>query len=470
MEDVATSSNSRPKRAASQRRQLVVRDSDKSSDSDSGDSWGSSSDGGKTVPNSPKAIPITEAIRMGSKASQPLKKARVESGGDIRYGGYKWTYVAENKAREGEKWRRLYRCRSRHKFPCRVTMRRIVFLDGGEKWEPSGGQIRAHTCGLSLPKLLADDPRPLITLEALPLKYRLSATTLETLISCLRSQKDWLLMVGEERRWQLPDPSKWSADLTAILHYAAKGVLQFLANAHPWLKQSQMTVIRSDPGAPSQREVAGRFHQDYAPSTWEADFPYQPMSAILALDSFTLEYCMDERPERGPFMRLNVEAGHLVRFTNRLWHAGGANESRTAKYRVFFYLASTRSHIPSGEVFYATDGLAEEEDSSESAIDEWAEEVGSTVAQTLGNSKPRVAAAPETTAAVVAIPPTIEVDEVGATSWFLRGALAEHQRVLDALGGNQENRRVTRGQSQKVLGRPAPAMARSTVLDSESQW
>lgn len=470
MEDMATSSNSRPKRAASQRRQIVVGDSDKSVNSDSGDSWDSSSDGAKTVAAAPQTVQMTEAIRMGSKASQPLKKPRVESGGDVKHGGFKWTFTHECKAREGEKWRRLYRCRSNPKSTCRVNLRRITFLDGEERWEPSSGEVKAHTCGCSLPKLWADDPRPLLTLSALPAKYRLAATTRETLMHCLRSQKDWLLMVGEELRWQLPEPAKWSADLKAILQYAMKGVLQFLASENPWLKHSQMTVIRSDPGAPSQREVAGKFHQDYSPRTWEAEFTQQPMSAIFALDSFTLEYSPNERPDTGPFRELTVEENHLVRFTNRLWHGGGANKSRAAKYRVFFYLAATPSHIPNGEVFYFTEGSVGGEDASESSIDEWAAEVGSSSAQTLGKPVPHVEAAPETAAVEVAIPPAIEVHEVGATSWFLREALAVHQRVLEALGGDQENRRVTRGQRQRVLGLPAPPMAHSTVLDSESQW
>ncbi len=72
----------------------------------------------------------------------------------------------------------------------------------------------------------------------------------------------------------------------------------------------------------------------------------RPVSVILALDPFEIQYLPHISLTRGDIVHLTVPAGHAIIFTDACLHAGGANNSTKTLFRLFGYMVSTTAHFP----------------------------------------------------------------------------------------------------------------------------
>ena len=113
------------------------------------------------------------------------------------------------------------------------------------------------------------------------------------------------------------------------------------------------SLLKNLPGAPSQRSgCLNRLHVDYPLSSRQRKSSLQPFSVILGLNGFDLEVCQGDDPRSDPIVLEHVRAGQYARFTNHCWHAGGANTSGDAQYRMFFYFVSNVDDFPRDEVYF----------------------------------------------------------------------------------------------------------------------
>lgn len=159
--------------------------------------------------------------------------------------------------------------------------------------------------------------------------------------------KCWTKLAGgEDSRHYLPNLSidpKLSG-LYSEVEAACKGAVAYARSRQPELKYLKYSVLRTQPGAPSQYfGTENRLHQDWDPATWLRPPELQPCSIIQAIDPFWFLWndVLDEEGQPvGPPKQSHIERGQFVFFTNKLFHAGGGNATDGVVYRLFVYLAA----------------------------------------------------------------------------------------------------------------------------------
>jgi ectoine hydroxylase-related dioxygenase (phytanoyl-CoA dioxygenase family) len=100
-----------------------------------------------------------------------------------------------------------------------------------------------------------------------------------------------------------------------------------------------MTCLRSAPNAKAQQFL----HVDYSLETQNKNPGEQPVSAMIAIEAFTLDIVESESEEK--LSHITLSPGEMILFTNKCIHRGGANTKKKDAHRVFFYCAHSISDI-----------------------------------------------------------------------------------------------------------------------------
>jgi hypothetical protein len=102
------------------------------------------------------------------------------------------------------------------------------------------------------------------------------------------------------------------------------------------LKHVKGGAILSAPNAPAQiNERYGKLHSDYTTNVLECPPDERPISIIVAVDPFRLQYLPSHEMKRKDIKRLNVNQGEMVMFTNTCLHSGDTNKSDVYRLRLF---------------------------------------------------------------------------------------------------------------------------------------
>ncbi len=94
----------------------------------------------------------------------------------------------------------------------------------------------------------------------------------------------------------------------------------------------------------------GKLHSDYTANVLEHPPDERPLSIILAVDPFGLQYLPSQEMKRKDIKRLHVNQGKMVMFTNMSLHSGDTNDSDKYRLRLFAYLVSHDEDFPKNEV------------------------------------------------------------------------------------------------------------------------
>ena len=130
-----------------------------------------------------------------------------------------------------------------------------------------------------------------------------------------------------------------------------KPYIQHVQYLYPCLLRVKYGAIKSFPECPSQYDGHGnRFHSDY-PSFYTELPPHErPGSMILALVDFKFKHLPLSTLSRDEIIDINVPPAHAIFFPNSCLHSGGENLSTKPKFRLFAYIVSDGSHLPSNSV------------------------------------------------------------------------------------------------------------------------
>lgn len=189
-----------------------------------------------------------------------------------------------------------------------------------------------------------------------PILYPSLLTDIATLRAALEHQHTgWHGLVSKKNtRYFIPDLSKYSQLFELAQRVAAPAIVE-LHRRQPLLKCLHYAILRSQPKAVSQYEGLGnKLHRDYDPILFSKSVSEQPCSLLIAIDSFELLWnsCLDTHgnPAGRPTLSY-VDPGQYALFTNRLWHAGGANPTDDVVYRIFIYCMFHSSQMPINEIY-----------------------------------------------------------------------------------------------------------------------
>ncbi len=100
-----------------------------------------------------------------------------------------------------------------------------------------------------------------------------------------------------------------------------------------------MTCLRSAPNAKAQQFL----HVDYSLETQNKNPGEQPVSAMIAIEAFTIDIVANKKKEK--LRKVTFDPGDMIIFTNKCIHRGGANTSKKDARRVFFYCAHSIADI-----------------------------------------------------------------------------------------------------------------------------
>jgi hypothetical protein len=150
----------------------------------------------------------------------------------------------------------------------------------------------------------------------------------------------------------------------ALVEKCMKPYIQFVQKQYPALQHIKLAALKSMPGAPSQYSTCNyRLHSDYAASVNSRPPHERPVSLMVALDPFEFIYLKNRTDRRRDLITQTIHKGQAISFTNYCLHAGGENKTSQVCYRIFAYMASDSSDIPSGNVFqYYWKGDGDKED------------------------------------------------------------------------------------------------------------
>ena len=151
-----------------------------------------------------------------------------------------------------------------------------------------------------------------------------------------------------------------------------KPLIDYVQGLYPSLVCVKLGALKSLPNCPSQYEGHNnRFHSDYSSHYPEIAPAERPVSVILALDPFEIQYLPHISLTRGDIVHMTVPAGHAIIFTDACLHAGGANNSTKTLFRLFGYMVSTPAHFPVNQVFkYNWNGPSDDMAATISFVDE----------------------------------------------------------------------------------------------------
>jgi hypothetical protein len=125
----------------------------------------------------------------------------------------------------------------------------------------------------------------------------------------------------------------------------------YVQQIYPKLKLVTGGAILSAPNAPAQIDRHdGKLHSNYTANVLELSPDERPISIIVAVDPFGLQYLPSQKIKRKDIKRLNVNQGEMVMFTNMCLHSGDANESDNGRLRLFGYMVSHEEDFPKNKV------------------------------------------------------------------------------------------------------------------------
>jgi hypothetical protein len=117
------------------------------------------------------------------------------------------------------------------------------------------------------------------------------------------------------------------------------------------LKHVKGGAILSAPNAPVQiDEHNAKLHSNYTANVLEHPPDERPISIIMAVDPFGLQYLPSQEMKRKDIKRLHVNQGEIVMFTKSCLHSGNTNKSDYYRLRLFGYLVSHEEDFPKNEV------------------------------------------------------------------------------------------------------------------------
>jgi hypothetical protein len=117
--------------------------------------------------------------------------------------------------------------------------------------------------------------------------------------------------------------------------------ITYVEQIYPKLKHVEGGAILSAPNAPAQIDGHyGKLHSIYTAFVLECPPDERPISRIVAVDPFRLQYLPSQEMKRKDITRLNVNQGEMVMFTNTCLHSGDTNKSDDYRLRLFGYMVS----------------------------------------------------------------------------------------------------------------------------------
>jgi hypothetical protein len=126
--------------------------------------------------------------------------------------------------------------------------------------------------------------------------------------------------------------------------------LNDIRKENPILKYWKVGALRTAPGSRSQYEkMDSQLHSDYSEEVLSRPKCKQPMSMIMALDSFEFIYKLDDDNKK--INTMTVHGMQAIAFTNELFHAGGENKTGKHVYRLFAYIVSNHADFPDRTLF-----------------------------------------------------------------------------------------------------------------------
>jgi hypothetical protein len=120
---------------------------------------------------------------------------------------------------------------------------------------------------------------------------------------------------------------------------------------YPKLKHVKGGAILSAPNSLVQIDGHyGKLQSDYTADDLEHPPDERPLSIIMAVDPFGLQYLLSQEMKRKDIKRLHVNQGKKVMFTNTCLHSGDTYESDENRLRLFAYLVSHDKDYPKNVV------------------------------------------------------------------------------------------------------------------------
>ena len=144
---------------------------------------------------------------------------------------------------------------------------------------------------------------------------------------------------GKGKRFHFPDMKTRQPRLYESIQMASSWYIDRIKQWHPEMKIFDMNVLQSFPGAEAQEQL----HLDYGTLSQMRPVNQQPMSAIIAIEEFQLDIVSCKTTEK--LDNVKILPGHMIVFTNKCIHQGGANETDEHKRRVFMYIANVEADI-----------------------------------------------------------------------------------------------------------------------------
>ena len=125
---------------------------------------------------------------------------------------------------------------------------------------------------------------------------------------------------------------------------ASEWYIKTIQPHYPNLTTYKVTNLLSGPRAHAQANL----HVDYLLQTQCRPIYEQPVSAIIAIEAFTLDIVESENIKK--LKTVTVEPGNMIIFTNKCIHRGGANRVNKYSRRIFLYFASVDADIDGSQI------------------------------------------------------------------------------------------------------------------------
>ncbi len=127
--------------------------------------------------------------------------------------------------------------------------------------------------------------------------------------------------------------------------------ITYVQQIYPKLKHVKGGAMLSAPNAPAQIDGHyGKHHSDYTADVCERPPDERPISIIVAVDPFGLQYLPSQEMKRKDIKRLIVNQGEMIMFTNTCLHSGDTNKSDNYRLRLFGYMVSHEEDFPKNKV------------------------------------------------------------------------------------------------------------------------
>jgi len=215
-----------------------------------------------------------------------------------------------------------------------------------------------HLCGnvssIPIMQLGQQDLRPTLQMICPTVLFKdvFSTGHRQAIIDILHKKVKWdSLTGGVKTRFYVSDlPSQ--PEVCKVVERVMKPLIDYVQGLYPSLVCVKLGALKTLPHCPSQyKGHNNRFHSDYSSNYPEIAPAERPVSVILALDPFEIQYLPHISLTRRDIVHLTVPAGHAIIFTEACLHSGGANTSSNHLYRLFAYMVSSAAHYPLNQVF-----------------------------------------------------------------------------------------------------------------------